>query len=169
LGDSRRLVALAAIVLSVPVMNLATVCMAPPIVGPMRTNRPVRMPARIINTILVVEDDADMCLGYQLLLRSHHYTPVFASDAATAIARSKSHNPDLIILDLGLPVIDGFELLAHFGPAYVSTVPIIVVSCRSRESHKARALKAGAVNYLQKPWCDDELLEMIDRYSADPW
>jgi two-component system, OmpR family, KDP operon response regulator KdpE len=120
------------------------------------------------NKILIVEDDADICLGYQVLLKAHHYETFFAADAVAALTESRTHDPDLIILDLGLPGIDGFDLLDHFGPMYVSMVPVIVVSGRDTQKNKERALNAGAVGYLQKPWDDDELLEMIDRNSADP-
>jgi two-component system KDP operon response regulator KdpE len=120
------------------------------------------------NRILVVEDDSDVRLGFQVLLRAHHYETFFAVSAEAALDQSRKHDPNLIILDLGLPGIDGFDLLDHFGPLYVSMVPVIVVSGRDIQRNKVRALDAGAVAYLQKPWDDDELLEMIDRYSADP-
>jgi DNA-binding response OmpR family regulator len=162
------MVELAAIVLPGRVMNLTDMCVVPLISEPIRDLRPVYVPTRVVNTILVVEDDADICLGYQRILASHHYKPVVATNAVAALAQCHKYDPDLIILDLGLPLIDGFELLEQFGPVYVSTVPVIVVSCRDRETHKERALKAGAVDYLQKPWWEDELLEMIDRYSAAP-
>ena len=118
--------------------------------------------------ILIVEDDADVRLGYQVLLRAHNYQTFFAANAVAALTESRTHDPDLIILDLGLPAIDGFDLLDHLGPMYLSLVPVIVVSGRDIHRNKERALNAGAVAYLQKPWNDDELLEMIARYSADP-
>ena len=120
------------------------------------------------NKILIVEDDADVRLGFQVLLKAHHYETFFAADAVAALTESHAHDPDLIILDLGLPGIDGFDLLDHFGPMYVSMVPVIVVSGRDIQGNKERALNAGAMAYLQKPWDDDELLEIINRYSDDP-
>ena len=120
------------------------------------------------NKILIVEDDADVRLGFQVLLKAHHYETFFAADAVAALTESHTHDPDLIILDLGLPGIDGFDLLDHFGPMYVSMVPVIVVSGRDIQGNKQRALNAGAMAYLQKPWDDDELLEIINRYSDDP-
>jgi len=126
------------------------------------------MLATVTNTILVVEDDADTRLGLRVLLKAHYYEPVFAANAADALTLAIEHDPDLILLDLGLPGIDGFQLLEHFGHGYVSMVPVIVISGRERRKNKDRALHAGAVNYLQKPWNDDELLELIDRHSARP-
>jgi two-component system KDP operon response regulator KdpE len=118
--------------------------------------------------ILIVEDDADVRLGYQVLLKAHNYETFFAANAVAALTESRTHDPDLIILDLGLPGIDGFDLLEHLGPMYVFLVPVIVVSGRELHRNKERALNAGAVEYLQKPWNDDELLEMIARYASDP-
>lgn len=117
--------------------------------------------------ILIVEDDADVRLGYQVLLKAHNYETFFAANAVAALTESRTHDPDLIILDLGLPAIDGFDLLEHFGPMYVSMIPVIVVSGRDLDRNRERALDAGAVAYLQKPWNDDELLELIAHYSAD--
>jgi len=126
------------------------------------------MSATVTNTVLVVEDDADTRHGLRVLLRAHDYEPVFATNAADAITQSIEHDPDLILLDLGLPGVDGFQLLEHFGHRYVSMVPVIVLSGRERRKNRERALNAGAVSYLQKPWNDDELLELIDRYSTRP-
>lgn len=120
------------------------------------------------NKILIIEDDADVRRGFQVLLNAHHYETFFAANAVAALAESRKHDPDLIILDLGLPAIDGFDFLEHLGRLYVSMVPVIVVSARDIQKNKERALNAGAMAYLQKPWNDDELLEIIDRYSADP-
>jgi len=120
------------------------------------------------NRILIIEDDADVRLGFQVLLNAHHYETFFAANAVAALEESRKHDPDLIILDLGLPAIDGFDLLEHLGQFYVSMVPVIVVSARDIQKNKERAINAGAMAYLQKPWNDDELLEIIDRYSADP-
>jgi CheY-like chemotaxis protein len=132
-------------------------------------DRPTRRLSNVPNNkILIIEDDPDVRLGFQVLLKAHHYETFFAANAVAALAQSREHNPDLIILDLGLPAIDGFDLLDHLGPLYVSMVPVIVVSGRDVQKNKERALNAGAMAYLQKPWDDEELLDVIDRYSADP-
>jgi DNA-binding response OmpR family regulator len=144
---------------------LASSCALPLVSESIRGRAPRRVQARLANTILVVEDDADTILGLRVLLKAHYYDPVFATNAADAITQSIKYDPDLILLDLGLPGVDGFELLEHFGHRYLSMVPVIVVSGRERRKNRERALHAGAVNYLQKPWDDEELLGLIDRYS----
>ena len=112
--------------------------------------------------ILVVEDDADMRLGYQVLLRAHHYDTFLAVDGTSAVSEAVKHRPDLVILDLGMPAGDGFVVLDWFrGNTYLSMIPVIVVSARDLRGNKERALKAGAKAFVQKPWNDQILLELI--------
>lgn len=112
--------------------------------------------------ILVVEDDADVRLGYSVLLRANGYDTAFAADALSAVSEARKYAPDLIILDLGLPAGDGFVVLERFrmNPS-ISVTPVIVVSGRDGYANKERALKAGAKAFVQKPWNDSELLAII--------
>ena len=119
--------------------------------------------------ILIVEDDADVRLGYHVLLKANHYDTFFAADSLSAISEARKHQPDLIILDLGLPAGDGFIVLDRFrANTYLSIIPVIVVSARAIHGNKERALKAGARAFLQKPWNDDELLAMIGELVGQP-
>ena len=119
--------------------------------------------------ILIVEDDADVRLGYHVLLKAHHYDTVFAADALSAVSEARKHLPDLIILDLGLPAGDGFISLERFrANPYLSMVPVVVVSARDLHGNKERALKAGARAYVQKPWNDNELLATIGQLLGQP-
>lgn len=78
--------------------------------------------------ILIVEDDADVRLGYQVFLKANHYDTFFAADGASAMSEAQKHQPDLIILDLGLPAGDGFTVLEWFRMnTYLSVIPVIVV------------------------------------------
>ena len=114
--------------------------------------------------ILIVEDDADVRLGYHVLLKAHHYDTVVAGDAVSAISEARTHQPDLIILDLGLPAGDGFVVLERLrANTNLSLIPVIVVSARDVQGNKDRALQAGAKAFVQKPWNDDELLSLIDQ------
>jgi len=134
--------------------------------APLRTRPPRLARAMKTNKILVVEDDVDTLLGLRVLLRAHYYPSVVAQNAADAVTQTREHHPELILLDLGLPGTDGFALLKFLGRGYLSRVPVIVLSGRDRLENKERALRAGAVHYLQKPWDDDDLLETIDRYMT---
>ena len=112
--------------------------------------------------ILVVEDDADVRLGYNVLLKAHHYDTYFAADSLCAMTEARQHRPDLMILDLGLPAGDGFVVLERFRAIpNLGVIPVIVVSGRDIRGNKERAMKAGAKAFLQKPWNDAELLGII--------
>ena len=121
--------------------------------------------------VLVIEDDGDMRLGYHILLRAHGYDTAFAGDSLAAISEARKQQPDVIILDLGLPAGDGFVVLERFRSNMNFTlIPVIVVSGRESHGNRDRALKAGARAYLQKPWNDHELLAIIGHLlgQADP-
>jgi DNA-binding response OmpR family regulator len=121
--------------------------------------------------ILVVEDDADVRLGYNVLLKAHHYDTFFAADGLTALSEARKHEPDLIILDLGLPLGDGFVVLERLrANTYFALIPVVVVSARDIHGNRERALKAGARAFIHKPWNDDELLRIIGRLlgQTDP-
>ena len=118
--------------------------------------------------VLIVEDDADVRLGYQVLLNAHHYDTAFAIDGVSAISEANKQQPDLIILDLGLPAGDGFVVLERFRAIpSLASIPVIVVSARDVHANKDRALKAGAKAYLQKPWNDTDLLATM-RLASGP-
>lgn len=106
--------------------------------------------------VLVVEDEPQMRRFIRASLTSHGYRLVEAGGAAEATALATSHNPELILLDLGLPDGDGLELTRVVRGW--SRVPIIVISARGREEDKVAALDAGADDYLTKPFGVNELL-----------
>jgi CheY-like chemotaxis protein len=121
--------------------------------------------------ILIVEDDADVRLGYQVLLKANSYDTFFAADAITAVSEARKQMPDLIILDLGLPAGDGHVVLERLRGSVnmdLGGIPVIVVSGRDLRGNKERALKGGAKAFLQKPWDDDELLSLIARLLGQP-
>ena len=121
--------------------------------------------------ILIVEDDADVRLGYRVLLRAQGYDTFFAADSIAAISEARKHMPDLIVLDLGLPAGDGFvvmERLQATANVDLAGMPVIVVSGRDLRGNKERALAAGAKAFVQKPWDDDDLLGHIARLLGEP-
>ena len=119
--------------------------------------------------ILVVEDDADVRLGYQILLKANHYDTFFAADSTTAVSEARKHQPDLILLDLGLPAGDGFVVLERFqANMNLAVIPVIVVSGRDLQGNREKSLKAGAKAFVQKPWNDTELLTLITELLGEP-
>ena len=118
--------------------------------------------------ILVVDDDPDLVRALRLRLRANNYEVTTATDGYTAIAAAQKDRPALIILDLGLPVGDGFVVLERLQNSdTLSGVPVIVLSARDPHSNEERALKAGAAAFFQKPADNDELMNVI-RVSLSP-
>ena len=109
--------------------------------------------------VLVVEDDIPIRNLITTTLKMNDYRYITASKGNEAIMLSASHKPDIIILDLGLPDIDGEEVIEHIRTW--SEVPIIIVSARSEDQDKISALDKGADDYLTKPFSVDELLARL--------
>ncbi len=109
--------------------------------------------------ILVVEDDAPVRNLITTTLKAHDYRFTTAVNGKSAVVETASKNPDIILLDLGLPDIDGVEVIRHIRTW--SNVPIIVISARSEDSDKIDALDAGADDYLTKPFSVEELLARL--------
>ncbi|HSQ66415.1 MAG TPA: response regulator [Polyangiaceae bacterium] len=109
--------------------------------------------------LLVVEDEAPMRKFLRTSLANHGYRVVEATTGAEALALAKSHNPELVLLDLGLPDMDGLEVARRLREWM--TAPVIVVSARGQEDDKVKALDEGADDYLTKPFGTGELMARI--------
>lgn len=106
--------------------------------------------------VLVVEDEPQMRKFIRASLSSHGYRVLEAERASEAVSLLTSHNPEIVLLDLGLPDGDGIDLTKQLREW--SRVPIVVLSARGREDDKVAALDAGADDYLTKPFGVNELL-----------
>lgn len=106
--------------------------------------------------ILVVEDDKSVRNLMTTTLKAHDYKLIVAVNGKTAILEASSHNPDIVLLDLGLPDMDGIDVIKKIRTW--STMPIIVISARSEDRDKINALDSGADDYLTKPFSVEELL-----------
>jgi two-component system KDP operon response regulator KdpE len=109
--------------------------------------------------ILVVDDDPGLVRALGINLRARHFEVETARDGTSALARAAGFLPDVVVLDLGLPDIDGVDVVR--GIRGWSAVPIIVLSARDTQSAKVDALDAGADDYVTKPFGMDELLARI--------
>ena len=109
--------------------------------------------------ILVVEDDAPVRNLITTTLKARDYKFITAQNGNNAIMEASSHNPDIVLLDLGLPDMDGVEVIERIRTW--SEMPIIVISARSEDKDKIDALDAGADDYLTKPFSVEELLARL--------
>jgi len=114
--------------------------------------------------ILIIEDDHEMRLALQIRLEANNYEVLLAEDGVSGVAKARTHMPDLILLDLGLPAGDGFVVLERLqNMLALACIPVVVVSGRDRASNLERAHMAGAAAFLQKPVKNAELLLTIAR------
>ena len=110
-------------------------------------------------TILVVEDDSSVRSLITTTLKAHGYKFLTAANGEMAVMMASSHNPDIMLLDLGLPDMDGTEIIKQIRTW--ASIPIIVISARSQEQEKVNALDLGADDYLTKPIGTSELMARI--------
>lgn len=119
--------------------------------------------------VLVIEDEPEMRRFLHAALESHNFRPVEATTAREGVAQATGRNPDIILLDLGLPDGDGIDLTRQMREW--SRTPIIVISARGKEQDKIAALDAGADDYLTKPFGVGELMARLRvalRHAARP-
>lgn len=109
--------------------------------------------------VLIVEDEKGISQFIAAALSSRGYEAIQAHTGAEALTIISSHCPDLVILDLGLPDMDGLSILEQLRAW--SSLPVVVVSARSHEKDKVTALDLGADDYLTKPFGTDELLARV--------
>ena len=106
--------------------------------------------------VLVVEDEPQVMRFLRATLPANGYRMLEAASGASALVETQTRQPDLVLLDLGLPDIDGLEVTRRIREW--TSVPIVVISARGQERDKVQALDAGADDYLTKPFGTDELL-----------
>jgi two-component system KDP operon response regulator KdpE len=113
--------------------------------------------------ILIVDDSADDAEMYRLFLKSRGYVVAVASDGEDAVSRALNGTFDVVVLDIGLPKLDGFQVLTLLR-SYISTsrLPVITLSARTGEAVRAAALPAGADLALEKPLAPEDLEAAIE-------
>ncbi|MBO0656989.1 response regulator transcription factor [Streptomyces triculaminicus] len=110
--------------------------------------------------ILVVEDDPDLGLALRVLLTRAGYEVAHADDGREALRLLFAERPGLLLLDIGLPGLDGWEVLERTRD--MSDLPVLLLTARGAESDRVRGLRAGADDYLPKPFGNDELLARVE-------
>lgn len=122
--------------------------------------------------ILIVDDDATMRLVLRARLYAKNYETIFAGDSYQAVSAARKEQPDLVILDIGLPGGDGFIVMERLKAIVaLACVPVIIVSAEDPQEAEKWALEAGAKAFLQKPVDAEQLVATIEktlRESGEP-
>ena len=111
-------------------------------------------------SVLLVEDDRDICNLVGALLGRAGFAVTIAGDGVTAVREFFQGRPDIVVLDIGVPALDGWGVLERIRE--MSEVPVLILTARSAELDKVRGLRAGADDYVVKPFGGQELLARID-------
>jgi DNA-binding response OmpR family regulator len=113
-----------------------------------------------MSRLLVVEDDADIALALSLLLQRAGHEVEHAKDGREGLRAIHDHRPDLLLLDIGLPGLDGWQVLERVRD--ISDLPILMLTAHGQESEKVRGLRGGADDYLTKPFTNSELVARVE-------
>lgn len=116
--------------------------------------------------ILVVEDNAEVAKLLELILRRAGYDVSVAEDGIEALQRFQEQLPDLVLLDIMLPRMDGYEVSERIRSEFHSHVPIVMLSSLDSPLDMERSREAGATDHIAKPFDKDQLLEIIAQYSG---
>ena len=111
--------------------------------------------------VLVVEDDRDIWRSLQVILGRAGYRLAWAMDGVEGLRLFHDHRPDLVVVDIGLPKVDGWVVLERI--RQMSSVPVLLLTARGLEADKVRGLLGGADDYLTKPYSNDELVARVGR------
>jgi DNA-binding response OmpR family regulator len=117
--------------------------------------------------ILVVDDEADILHFLELVLAERGYEVVAAASGQQALAEARTHMPDLVLLDIMMPQMDGWEVLRllRVDPR-TARIPVAMVSARTDAKDRVQGLQEGAVDYICKPFSLDELLAKVEGIFA---
>jgi DNA-binding response OmpR family regulator len=113
-----------------------------------------------MSRLLVVEDDPDIALALRLLLTRAGHQVAHAKDGRSGLRDAYTERPELVILDIGLPGMDGWQVLERLRD--VSDVPVLLLTAHGQESDKVRGLRGGADDYLTKPFTNAELVARVE-------
>ena len=120
--------------------------------------------------ILIIDDDPDLRRALKIRLQANHFNTVQASDGYSALSVAQKEQPNLIILDLGLPAGDGFVVLQRLQNSdSLSDIPVIVLTARDPQFNEQKAMLAGATAFFQKPADNNELLDVIHATLKTSW
>ena len=117
--------------------------------------------------VLIVDDEPDVLLLLRVNLEAAGYETVLAADGETALSRIDDSDPDVVLLDIMMPVMDGWGVLRVLSERD-SPPRVVVVSAKSSDRDIVRALSAGALDYITKPFDPDDLVDVVARTVTNP-
>jgi DNA-binding response OmpR family regulator len=109
--------------------------------------------------VLCIEDDEDIALAVRMILRRAGLEVIMAADGGEGLEAFRAEHPDLVLLDLGLPVLDGWEVLERIRGE--SQVPVLIFTAHSLQAEEERGMQEGADGYVTKPFNNSELVSFI--------
>ena len=130
-----------------------------------------KAPAEKMLSVLIVDDSVSVRMIMTNFIKSSGWLPITAKDGVEAleILQAVSQLPDIILLDVEMPRMDGYELLSRLkSNAVHRNIPVVMITSRSSEKHRMRALQMGAADYVIKPYQDDMLKNLIEHLISQP-
>ena len=119
--------------------------------------------------VLIVEDNVDNQFIYKTVLQHDGYTVLTANDGTTGLARARADHPDLILMDVAIPGVDGWQATSELkADAQTSDIPVIILTAHALASDRQRASEVGANGYIPKPAEPKAVLNAVARTLADP-
>lgn len=119
--------------------------------------------------VLLVEDNEDNLVVYRTILEHVGYIVVEARDGEEGVSRAHSENPDIILMDISIPKIDGWEATIRLkGDDATSSIPIIALTAHALEEDRARAMRAGCDGYLAKPVEPRRVVQEVEKFIGPP-
>ena len=116
-------------------------------------------------TVLIIEDEKLIIVSTQMVLEAAGFRVESATNGEDGIAKARSQTPDLILLDIMMPGIDGWETLTRLKRAEeTSTIPVIIFTAREHARGHQKSAEMGAVDYFRKPFEPDELIELVEKH-----
>jgi len=118
---------------------------------------------------MVVDDSLTVRRVTQRLLERNGYRTILAKDGVDAMRELEQHIPDIMLVDIEMPRMDGYDLTRNVRSNNATRqIPIIMITSRTAEKHRRVAIELGVNEYLGKPYREDELLDLIHRYVQTP-
>ena len=116
-------------------------------------------------TVLIIEDEKLIIVSTQMVLEAAGFRVESATNGEDGIAKAKSHAPDLVLLDIMMPGIDGWETLTRLKrDAATANIPVVIFTAREHSRGHQKSAEMGAADYFRKPFEPDELIELVEKH-----